>query len=143
MIPKEMGPKLKRSLLEHEGYKNIPYVDTKGFITAGIGYNLSTRGLKDSWINEQYEDDVEFFYSKLCEFPWYKDLNQDRQIVLIDMAFMGWQHFIEFHDMIAALAVHDYNKAADEMLASDWARDVKSGRSNALANGMRTGVYNI
>jgi lysozyme len=136
----EMTIKLRKSLVKHEGYNHFPYTDSLGKITIGIGYNLTDRGLSDKWISAQYQIDIEFFYSKLSTFSWFKDLNPDRQIVLIDMAFMGWRRFLEFKKMLDALAIHDYQTAADEMLHSDWARQVHS-RAEELANGMLTGSY--
>jgi lysozyme len=138
----EMTAKLRKSLVSHEDYCKYPYVDTVGKITIGIGYNLTDRGIDDEWINEQYQKDVDFFYQKLATFPWFLELNPDRQIVLIDMCFMGWKNFLEFTKMLEALANHDYDGAATEMLNSKWAEQVK-GRATALAQGMRTGVYDI
>ena len=142
MMTPEMSLKLKQSLVDHEGRKNLPYTDTLGNITIGIGYNLTSRGLPDSWVDSQYLSDVQYFYNQLSAFPWYLKLNDDRQIILIDMAFMGWQRFLGFTDMIAALEVSDFNKAANEMLNSEWATQVK-GRAIQLAEGMRTGEYNV
>lgn len=138
----EMFVKLKRSLLLHEGYRKFPYQDTLGKTTIGIGYNLTDRGLDDDWINTQYAKDVAYFYEKLCTFPWFPELTIDRQIALVDMAFMGWQRFLEFDKMLAALAEHDYGRAAYEMLDSRWAQQVKS-RAATLAQVMISGVYEI
>lgn len=136
-------PKLRRSLVKHEDYTNFPYIDTVGKITIGIGYNLSDRGIDNEWINNQYLMDVNYFWNKLnSTFPWYATLNDDRQIVLIDMAFMGWQHFLEFQKLFAAIAEGDFKQAASEMLDSEWAKQVK-GRATDLAQGMLTGTYNI
>jgi lysozyme len=142
MMTDEMQIKLKRSLIEHEGLKEFPYVDTLGNVTIGIGYNLSSRGLPDAWINVQYNQDVQYFYEQLCTFPWYLSLNQDRQIILIDMAFMGWKRFLGFTEMIAALERKDYLTASHEMLNSEWALEVKN-RATELAAGMLSGVYNV
>jgi lysozyme len=137
-----MQSKLKRSLILHEGYKDHPYFDTVGNITIGIGYNLSDRGLPDEWINRQYQDDVEYFYNQLCTFPWFELLSTDRQIVLIDMAFMGWKKFLSFKNMIKALEQGDYHLAASEMLKSNWAVQV-GNRAITLANVMNDGVYHV
>lgn len=143
MMTPGMNAKLYRSLVLHEDKRNYPYVDSVGKITIGIGYNLSDRGLPDSWINSQYIEDVDYFYKQFNEtFSWYKDLNEDRQIALIDMAFMGWKKFLEFHHLIDALSKHDYVRAHDEMLNSKWAEEVK-GRAITLANVILTGSYNI
>lgn len=143
MITPEMKAKLRRSLINHERLRHFPYVDTVGKITIGIGYNLTDRGMDDAWINAQYEKDVAFFYNKLNEaYPWFKNLNLDRQIVLIDMAFMGFKKFSTFKKMLNALEAGDYKRAYEEMLDSKWAEQVKS-RAKVLANAMRLGVYDI
>jgi lysozyme len=138
----EMTAKLRQSLILHEKCNKFPYVDTVGKITIGIGYNLSDRGISDEWINTQFQQDITYFYNQLSEFLWFKDLNTDRQIVLIDMCFMGWKKFLQFKKMIAALEISDYKQAAFEMLNSKWSEQVK-GRATSLAHGMLTGVYNF
>ena len=139
----EMFAKLKRSLVLHEEYRKLPYVDSLGNITIGIGYNLSDRGLDDDWINNQYAKDVNYFYNQLSQdYYWFNDLNVDRQIVLVDMCFMGYKHFQQFVHMFSALADHDYVQAAREMLDSEWALQVKS-RALTLAQAMTSGVYNV
>ncbi len=138
----EMAVKLRKSLIAHEGLRKYPYTDSVGKVTLGIGFNATDRGMTDEWINTQYQQDVEYFYTQLSEFAWYQELNDDRKIVLIDMAFMGLKRFLEFADMIDALKRHDYVTAAHEMLNSTWAEEVH-GRAQQLADAMRSGVYNI
>lgn len=143
MMMPDITAKLRRSLIAHEQLRHFPYVDTVGKITIGIGYNLTDRGIDDDWINTQYSRDVSFFYNKLREdFPWFAQLNDDRQIVLIDMCFMGYKHFCTFTKLIDALSKSDYKQAALEMLDSEWAQQTKN-RATTLANAMLTGVYDI
>lgn len=143
MMTPDMLIKLRRSLIKHEGERNFPYVDSMGKITIGIGYNLTDLGLDDDWIDHQYNKDVSYFYNQLIEtFPWYVNLNPDRQIILIDMAFMGWKRFIEFAVMIDALSRADYKGASQAMLNSEWAHQV-GYRAIDLANAMEKGVYNV
>jgi len=142
MMTVEMMAKLRRSLIKHEGFENLPYQDSVGKITIGIGYNLSDRGLPDEWVNTQYSQDVDYFYRQLNKFPWYEKLNYDRQIVLIDMAFMGWKNFLEFKDMLTAIEFNDFDEASYQMMNSLWAEQVK-GRATTLAKAMQTGVYDI
>jgi lysozyme len=142
MMTPEMFARLRHSLIAHEDLRKFPYEDTKGKITIGIGYNLTDRGIDEEWINEQFVEDVIYFHEQFCEFPWFLRLNEDRQIVLIDMAFMGWKRFLEFKELIKALELGDFKKASYEMLDSNWAKEVK-GRANSLAKGMLTGVYDI
>lgn len=134
--------KAKQLLINHEGYEKYPYVDTKGKLTIGIGYNISDRGMPDAWINQQCEEDINVHYNNLMnDFPWYKELNEARQIALVDMCFMGYKKFKEFHKMLAAFEVHDYNEAAYQMLNSDWAFQVKK-RAVDLSNIIQTGELN-
>src|ERR1700689_2193816 len=143
MMTSDMLSKLMRSLIKHEGYRRLPYLDTKGYITLGIGYNLSARGLDDNWINTTCKNDVRDNYNALIEhFPWFLKLSADRQIILLDMSFMGIRRLLEFEEMLKALEIGDFEKAADEMLNSIWATEVK-GRATDLANAMRTGKYEI
>jgi len=143
MMPDQIFVKLKRSLTLHEDRQKFPYIDTLGNLTIGIGYNLSARGISDEWIDKQFSEDVSYFYDKLMEdFSWFKELNDDRQIVLCDMAFMGYKKFCEFTKMLTALSDHAYAEAAWEMLNSDWAHQVK-GRAQILSDAMLMGVYNV
>lgn len=141
-MDKGMKEKLKRSILLHEGWKNFPYVDTVGKITIGCGYNLTDRGMDDDWINSQYERDVCYFYNQLNQFPWFLNMNIDRQIVLVDMCFMGWKHFLTFRRMMTCLANYDYLNASKEMLNSKWAIQCPE-RAKQLAHAMLTGSYEI
>jgi len=138
----EMSAKLKRSVVNHEGRKKFPYPDTLGNITLGIGYNLTARGITDEWIDKQYDEDAEYFYNQLSQNLWFQKLNQDRQIILVDMCFMGVKKFMTFKKMIQALKMNDFDRAADEMLDSVWALQVKD-RAIILSNAMREGVYYV
>ena len=139
MISESMKSRLKHLIIDHEGYKTYPYLDSLGKITIGIGYNLSDRGLPDTWINEQYEKDVSYFYNQLVEdFSWFSKLNETRQMILIDMCFMGYKKFKGFKRMLEALSYSEFDVAAFEMESSKWASQVK-GRALQLAEMMRRG----
>lgn len=131
--------RLKSLIVSHEDYRNLPYIDTKGNITIGIGYNLSRRGLPDSWINAQFEEDIAYFDKQLSlDFPWYDGLIDVRKMVLIDMCFMGYKTLRSFHKMFFALELHKYDIAADEILNSVYAEQVH-GRAVENAEIMRSG----
>ena len=138
MLTTEFRAKLKLLVIKHEGRKNYPYTDTVGKITIGIGYNITDRGLSDEWIDDEYDKDSSYFYYKLYEeFPFFKDLSANRQIALIDMSFMGYQKIKGFKKMWAALEIRDYDRAADEMIDSKWAKQ-EPNRANDLANIIKT-----
>jgi lysozyme len=131
---------LKQLIVSHEGFKTHPYTDTKGNVTIGVGYNLTARGLPESFLNEKYDEDAEFYYTSLLkDFDWYESLCDARKMVLIDMCFMGYKTFKEFERMLQALRYGDYEKAAQEILNSLWAQQV-GHRAIQNAEIMRTGV---
>lgn len=117
--------RLKQLIVSHEGYKTHLYTDSVGKQTVGIGYNITDRGMPDSWINQQYDEDVTYFDQQLSQdFDWYIGLNDARKMILIDMCFMGYKTFKEFERMLQALRFGDYEKAASEILKSKWAEQV-------------------
>lgn len=139
MMTESMKIKLRQLIVDHEGYERFPYCDTKGNQTIGIGYNLTARGLPDSWINNQYDTDVNYFYNQLSEdYEWFRTLDNARQIVIIDMCFMGYKTFQTFEKLISAMEKKDYEMAQQEILDSNWASEVK-GRAIQDAQIMLTG----
>lgn len=133
--------RLKQLIVSHEGYKNHVYTDSVGKLTVGIGYNLTDRGMPDSWINQQYDEDVAYFDQKLRkDFDWYDALCDARKMVLIDMCFMGYQSFLGFERMLQALRYGDYEKAALEILNSQWAHQVGYKRARQDADMMLEGT---
>jgi lysozyme len=135
----DMKTKLRTLLIKHEGYRELPYHDTKGLITIGIGRNLSGRGILPTEIDMMFDHDVDYFFNFLAEkFPWFNHLNGARQCALVDMCFMGTKTFIEFKEMIAALEKGDFESAANEIINSHYETEVHQ-RAYDLAEVIRTG----
>jgi lysozyme len=64
-----------------------------------------------------------------------------RRFVVKNMLFnIGLGRLLGFKKMLAAVRAGDYDRAAEEMMDSKWARQVK-GRAVELAEMMRTGEY--
>lgn len=131
---------LKALIEKDEGRKRKPYFDTKGKCSIGVGRNLTDRGLSDAEIDFLFENDlrmavndVEFF------FPWAGKLSRPRQMVLVDMCFnLGVSKLRGFSKMLLNAAHGDFEKAADEMLDSEWAHEVGE-RARLLSEMMRRG----
>jgi lysozyme len=137
----EFQSALKNLMVLHEGYEKYPYQDTEGNITIGIGYNLTSRGLPESWINQQYDDDIQYFYKRLNEdYDWFKDLSDIRKMALINMCFMGYRKFQGFKRMIGCLARSDFKSAAYEILDSKWSTQVK-GRAHTISQMIESNVF--
>lgn len=130
MMPTSLRQNLKVKIPEHEGREKFPYVDTLGNITIGIGYNLTARGVTDAWIDQEFDNDIDYFYNQLTiDYPWYQELTEARQLVLIDMAFMGYKKLQQFTNMFEAINRKDFKTAAEEILNSKWAKEVKERRA--------------
>lgn len=135
--------RLIKSLIEHEGIRNLPYEDSVGKLTIGIGHNLDDMPLSNRAIEVICEDDIAVAEAELDRNwnHWRRDLSAARQNVLVEMVFnLGYPRFSKFVKFIAAIEDKDYDKAADEMLDSKWARQV-GRRADNLAKQMRTGQY--
>lgn len=91
--------------------------------------------------------DIEEHNAKLYKaLPWVLDLDPARRRVLCNMAFNlgvgtpgGTKGLLGFKNTLGMIQRGEYAKAADGMLASRWASQVK-GRAVRLANTMRTGA---
>jgi lysozyme len=141
--------KLIAELRRDEGVRYSPYNDTKGIPTVGVGHNLNAKPLPAGWkyplndmqINSLLDDDLEDVFHDLDRnLPWWTDLNDVRQRALANMAFnLGITKLLGFRNTLVAMRQGKYDAAADGMLASAWAAQVK-GRAQRLADMMRKGV---
>lgn len=135
--------RLITSLIEHEGIRKLPYEDSVGKLTIGIGHNLEDMPLTNAAIEFICNDDIAIAEGELDKNwkGWRKDINDPRQNVLIEMVFnLGWPRFSKFVKLREAVEAQDFDKAADEMLDSKWAKQV-GRRADNLAKQMRTGQY--
>lgn len=126
---------LKASLVKHEGTMPRPYLDSVGVWTVGIGHNMN-RPLSAAAIDQIYLDDVtEAFNECLHAFPWFADLTDTRQRVMVELVFnLGLGRLLGFPKFLVAMNAGNYETAADELLNSKWASQVKSTRAHDLAS---------
>lgn len=120
-------------LIRHEGVRNVPYIDSLGVQTIGIGHNLH-KPLSHAAIMQIFHDDLADAKNDcLHEFPWFADLDEPRQWVLINMCFnLGMSRLLGFYKFLNAVQDGNYQTAATEMLDSLWAKQVKK-RAHELA----------
>lgn len=138
MEMKRLIDQLKR----HEGVSRWAYEDHLGYITVGVGRCLDPEiglGLSDKEIDYLLQNDIERCYKELECLSWFPDLDPIRQEALVNMVFnLGLTRFLQFKKTLAYMAEGRYPEAADEMLDSKWARQVKN-RAIELSEMIRTG----
>ena len=135
-----MCNRLLKQIIRHEGSRNKMYLDSEGIETIGVGHNLRDRPISDKAIMVILEDDIDAAIMDLRNsFSWFKDLDEVRKEVLINMSFnLGITRLKEFKRTLAAIEYNNWPLAADEMLDSKWAKQV-GNRAIELADQMRTG----
>jgi len=132
---------LQHSVMQHEGLRLKPYVDTTGHLTIGYGRNLDGVGISKSEAAQMLATDLMRAEDDCRKaFPWFSDVDGVRQAVLVEMAFnLGITKLTEFHSTLRAVQEQRYQAASDHMLRSKWAQQVGQ-RAETLAQRMRTGV---
>lgn len=115
--------KLLKRVAENEGFRPKPYPDPIH------GWDVPTFGHGLTYITE--EESLQIAQNRLQEafkqisdvHPWIKERPAEAQEVVTEMAFqMGVGGCLKFKNMWNAIMNRDYHRAADEMMASKWAR---------------------
>ena len=139
-----MSMEILRSYIKvNEGVKSVAYTDTTGHRTIGAGFNLESSDAKAkvSALGLSYEkvksgkeqiskEQIDLLMQDsinravrdaVAVVPGFDELNKDRQIVLIDLAYnLGRTGLRGFSKMLKAIASKDWNRAADELQNSRW-----------------------
>lgn len=131
---------LRYDLIRDEGLRLLPYPDSVGKLTIGVGRNIEDRGITRDEAMYMLDTDIDAVVYELDrKFPWWRDLNEPRQRALANMAFnLGLPTLSGFAKMLQALKTQDYDRAADEALDSRWAKQVGQ-RARRIADTFRTG----
>lgn len=127
-------------LSRDEDVRTKPYKDSVGKLTIGVGRNLDDKGLSKAEINILLNNDINDSEADLDRtFPWWRQLNDNRQRVLLNMCFnLGIKRLAGFKSMLRDVQNGLFDRAAVEMLDSLWARQV-GGRAVRLAKMMKNG----
>lgn len=131
---------LKAELTRDEDKRLLPYVDTVGKVTIGIGRNLSQRGISNAESDYFYANDVAGCEADLDRnVSWWRNQTDARQRALMNMIFnLGWPKLSEFKVMLAHWEAGDYEGAALAALDSNWAGQVKD-RAQRIATMIKEG----
>lgn len=149
---------IEDDLIRDEGCRLIPYMDTVGKLTTGIGRCLDTNPLTDEEIlkvghngrnrgitKEQalylLANDIKKVDADLDrEIPWWRKLNTVRQDVLRNMCFnLGIGGLLTFKNTLRAIEQGNWEVASHNMVTSKWATQV-GARAKRLAVQMLQGI---
>jgi lysozyme len=117
---------LQEELENDEGRRGRPYADKLGLITIGIGRNLTGRGISDAEIDFLFQNDVQACCDIMDkEIPWWRTLPPTKQRVMINLCFMGWGSFSQFHKFMSYMQVGRWIDASKELENSKWFQQVR------------------
>lgn len=136
---------LTARLIKHEGMEQSVYKDSLGYYTIGAGHMIDARlggKLSISICMAILAEDIAEARAELSLQSFYRYQSTVRQDAIVELCFaMGLGKLLHFVEMIAALKVKDYARAADELLDSEWSRQVGIARANDLAHRIQYGRY--
>lgn len=121
-----------------EGYRKNLYKCSEDKLTIGYGFNVEagvSRRVAEAILREQVAEKKD----ELIDAGVFVRIhNTTAQDVLTNMAFqMGVRGLLKFKNCLRALEAEDYNKAADEMLDSRWAKQTPN-RAEKLSDIIRS-----
>ena len=146
---------LRKELEVDEGVKYEIYKDHLGYPTFGIGHLVVETSdailianpeygqevgtpVSEDRVIEAFDNDVQVVLAD-CE-RLYNDFNvlpEEVQLIIANMMFnMGRPRLSKFKGMKAGVDAQDWNKAADEMIDSNWYKQVPN-RAGRLVKRMR------
>ena len=133
--------RIKEQLVRHEGLRLKPYRCTAGKLTIGIGRNLDDCGITQSEAYVMLINDImnceKQLQSKIPDI--YNGLDEVRKSVLLNMCFnLGINGLLGFKNTLAFVKAGDWERAANNMLVSRWAKQV-GRRAIELSELMRKG----
>lgn len=153
---------MEAQLLLHEGCRLQAYLDSLGFLTIGVGYNVDCRGwgplekligrkVTDGTITKEealkvLRADIKAVEAEVARlWPFYQELDPVRQRVAVDMGFNLGYKAMAFKKTRAFVERRDWSNAVREMWRSKWSNQVGDGpgkrfdRCDRLAGMLLTG----
>ncbi len=136
----ESWHRLRADLIRDEGQRFDLYTDTTGHASIGVGHNIEAHGISQTVCDQMLDEDMRrALHDATTQWPWFAELDDVRQRVLLNMVFnIGLAGVAQFRLMIQAIIAGHFDEAATQMLDSLWARQV-GPRADRLAHMMLTG----
>lgn len=154
-----ISEEIQQRLLYNEGFRPTPYYCTKGRQTIGIGHNIDANPITkedekvigEFWYKDGITKNAAFYLlrkdvNRVIEelnnnVPWWNNLNNDRQYVMIDLCFqLGINGLMQFKKTLQYISTGFYIQASEELLRSKYAQQTPN-RAKRNADCLRTGKY--
>lgn len=134
-----------RELRREEQYRKSVYKDSKGLWTIGIGTLVDASRNAGITLKEAEYLCGNRVEEKVIELdralPWWRDLSDTRQRVLVNMAYqMGTMGVLGFQNFLGDARSGQHKNAAKEMLDSQWAREDSPARAHRMSVAWETDV---
>jgi len=130
---------LLESIKKHEGFVEHVYDDSLGIPTIGYGF-----AIKDLVLEEDICEEIllrklrQLSRTVMNKFPFFDSLPPDAKSVLMEMCYqLGVTGVSKFKKALKAMDNSDWEKAADEMLDSKWAKQTPN-RAKEMSNIIRS-----
>ena len=139
---------LREELKIDEGVKYEIYLDHLGLPTFGIGHLVLESdpehgqpvgtAVSEDRVNECFARDVDVVLEECKKLlPSFEVLPEEVQLIIANMMFnMGRPRLSGFKNFIAAVAISNWQEAANQMVDSRWYRQV-TNRAERLVKRMR------
>lgn len=140
-----MSINLTKQLRDEEGEVLHAYTDSEGWLTIGIGRLLDKRkggGITAEESAYLLSNDIAKFENQLDKsLPWWRELTEPRQAVILGMAFqIGVDGLLGFKNTLAMVKSGDYAGASENMLKSKWAQQTPA-RAKRMSDQMRSSEW--
>lgn len=135
-----LDEKAKAMLVKDEGVARYPYACSGGALSIGIGHNLEGSPLPEPIIVllfqhdlDQAKIDAERIYGK----DFFDSISENRKLALLNLCFnLGFNKLSQFWTTNDFIKEQRWNEAADQILTTKWAHQVKS-RAYRIADMLR------
>ena len=130
---------LLESIKHHEGFVEHVYDDSLGIPTIGYGFAIKDLVLEEDLCDEILLRKLRILgRSVMGKFPFFDSLPSDCKDVLMEMCYqLGVTGVSKFKKALKAMENGDWEKAADEMLDSKWAKQTPN-RAKEMSNIVRS-----
>lgn len=126
-MKEELVNEIRDHIKEYEGFSALVYSCPSGYDTIGFGRNIEQKGITKQEAEYLLANDIQQCIKELKGIiNRFDDLPDKAKLVLIDMCYnLGLSKLLNFENMLDAIDARDWEKAAEELLDSRYARQVK------------------